>query len=177
MTIVRRIARPMLAGTFLVGGYDALRDPGSKVPAAKPWLDRIGPMLRLPDDPELLVRVNGLIQVTGGVMLAIGKLPRVGGALLVGSLVPTTLAGHAFWEKTDPQERKFHRTQFLKNLGLIGGALLAVVDTGGKPGLIWRVQDAGHRTQREAKHALKTAQREATIAKRGARIKVQDAIH
>ena len=35
MTVVRRLARPMLASIFIVGGLDALRNPKSKVGAAE----------------------------------------------------------------------------------------------------------------------------------------------
>ena len=176
MTVVRRIARPMIAALFVVEGLNALRHPGSKVKAAAPLLDRFGPTLGLPDDPELMVRANGLTQVAGGVLLATGFLPRLGGALIAGSLVPTTLAGHPFWTKSDPEERRTQRIQFLKNLGLLGGALLAVVDTEGRPGLVWRAQQAGRTTRREAHHGLRTARREARLARQQAHLKVQDAL-
>ena len=61
--------------------------------------------------------------------------------------------------------------QFLKNLGLMGGLLLAAVDTEGKPGLAYRMGMAGdsakraaQRTRREAKHATRAARREARLA-------------
>ncbi len=176
MTIVRRIARPMLAAVFIVQGLDAVRHPGRRTDTASPLLEKIGPMLHLPDDPELLVRANGAAQLAGGALLAAGRLPRLGGLLVAASLVPTTVAGHPFWEKKDPAERARHRTQFLKNLGLLGGALLAAVDTEGQPGLVWRAQHAGRVTRREAKHAARTARREARIARQQAQLSVQDAL-
>jgi uncharacterized membrane protein YphA (DoxX/SURF4 family) len=39
--------------------------------------------------------------------------------------VPTTLAGHRFWEE-ESAARSGQRLQFLKNLGLIGGLLLVI---------------------------------------------------
>ncbi|WP_411284034.1 DoxX family protein [Lapillicoccus sp.] len=177
MTVVRRIARPLLAAVFVVAGLDAVRHPGGKANVASPLLDKLGPMLGLPDDKEMLVRANGAAQLVGGALLATGRLPRVGGLLIAGSLIPTTLAGHAFWEKSDPAERAKQRTQFLKNLGLLGGALLASVDTDGKPGLVWRAQNAGRVTRREARHAAKTARREARLAQKQAHITVQDALN
>lgn len=161
--IVRRLARPLFASLFVVQGIDAARNPKSKVAAASPLLDRIGPMLGLPDDKEVLIQVNGVTQAIGGLMIATGRLPRVGGLLIAGSLVPTTLAGHAFWEKTDPGERTMHRIQFLKNLSLFGGALLAAVDTEAKPGLVWRAQHLTRTTRREARHATRAAGREARL--------------
>ncbi len=176
MTIVRRIARPMLAAVFVVQGLDAIRHPAGKATKASPLLDKLVPMLGLPDDPEMLVRANGAAQVTGGALLAAGRLPRLGGLLIAASLVPTTLAGHAFWEEKEPPERQRQLIQFLKNLGLLGGALLASVDTEGQPGLVWRAQHAGRVTRREAKHAARTARREARLARQQAQITVQDAL-
>ncbi|MDQ6716036.1 MAG: DoxX family membrane protein, partial [Actinomycetota bacterium] len=141
-----------------------------------PLLDKIVPALGLPDDREMLVRANAVAQIAGGAMLATGYLPRVGGALIAGSLVPTTMAGHAFWTVEDPAERKQQRVQFFKNLSLLGGALLAAADTAGRPGLVWRAQHVGRATQREAKHALHTTAREARLAQRGAQLKVKDAL-
>lgn len=176
MTIVRRIARPMLAAVFINGGIDQLRHPGAKLGSAAPFLDKVIPALGLPDDKEMLVRANGATQVVGGALLATGKFSRVGGLLVAASLVPTTLAGHAFWEKSDPKERAMHKSHFLKNVGLIGGALLAAVDTEGKPGLAWRARNAGKVTKREARHAAKSARREAKIASQQAHLSVQDAL-
>jgi uncharacterized membrane protein YphA (DoxX/SURF4 family) len=176
MTVVRRIARPLLAAIFVVQGLDALRHPGRRAEVASPLLDKIGPMLGLPDDTEMLVRANGVAQLAGGAMLATGKLPRVGALLIAGSLLPTTVAGHAFWEKSDPKERAQHRVQFLSNLGLLGGALLAAVDTEGKPGLAWRAQNVAQLTRREARHLAATARREARLTQQQAHLAVQDVL-
>ena len=80
--------------------------------------------LGLPE-PETMVVVNSVAHVVGGVAMALGIFPRLAAAGLAASLVPTTLAGHRFWEMEDEQARNQQITQFLKNLGLIGG-LLAV---------------------------------------------------
>jgi putative oxidoreductase len=176
MTLVRRVARPMLAALFVVQGLDALRHPGPLAERSSPLLDKIVPMLGLPDDKVMLVRANAVAQIAGGAMLASGFLPRVGAGLIASSLVPTTFAGHPFWKEQDPAKRKAQRIQFLKNTGLLGGVLLAVVDTAGKPGLAWRAQNLAGVASREARHALHTTGREARLARRGAQLKVQDAL-
>jgi putative oxidoreductase len=66
------------------------------------------------------VKVNAGAQVAAGTLLAIGKLPRLAALVLIGSAVPTTYAGHRFWELDDKQTRAQQRIHFLKNLGLIG---------------------------------------------------------
>lgn len=52
--------------------------------------------------------------------------PRLAAAVLAGSLVPTTLAGHPYWRVEDPAMRRQQRTHFFKNVGLFGGALLVL---------------------------------------------------
>lgn len=170
MTIVRRIARPMLAAMFIVGGIDALRRPAPLAKMAAPLLDTVEELRPLPADPETLVRANGLAMLAGGALLATGKFPRVASTVLAGSLVPTTVAAHAFWDESDPTKKSAQRVQFLKNLGLLGGLLLAAVDTEGKPGLAYRagmvsdsVQRSLQQTRREARHLARAAKQEARL--------------
>ena len=109
------IARLLMAGIFIHGGWNAFKEPGHRAKQAE--------KLGLPN-AERLVRANGLAMVAGGAALALGIVPRATAAGLIASLVPTTLAGHRFWEEEDPQARRMQLTQFLKNLGLIGGLVL-----------------------------------------------------
>jgi putative oxidoreductase len=170
MTLVRRVARPMLAAMFVVGGLDQLKHPGSKADTARPLVEKIAPAIGLPDDTELLVRANGAAMVGAGALLALGRFPRVASTVLAATLVPTTVAAHAFWNEQDPEVRARQKVQFLKNLGLLGGLLLAAVDTEGRPGLAYRahmVNDSAHRaarqTRREARHVAHAAAREAKL--------------
>ena len=108
--------------------------------------------------------------LAGGALLATGRVPRLASTLLAGSLVPTTIAGHPFWRETDPVKKQQQRVQFLKNLGLLGGLLLAAVDTEGKPGVTYRAKLAGDSvartwatTRREARHAARAAAKDAKL--------------
>jgi uncharacterized membrane protein YphA (DoxX/SURF4 family) len=78
------------------------------------------------EDPEILVQVNGAVQVGAGVLLALGVLPRLSALALAASLVPTTAAGHRFWEEAEPAARAQQTIHFLKNAAMLGG-LLAVI--------------------------------------------------
>jgi putative oxidoreductase len=156
MSLVRSVARPMLASVFVAGGMDALRHPASRVPAATRFLDRVGGPLGLPPDPELLVRANALTMVGAGTLLARGHVPRLAAAALAGALVPTTLAGHAYWQERDPDRRAQQRTQFLKNLALLGGLLLATVDTEGRPSHAWRAEARAKHIRAAALRAART---------------------
>jgi uncharacterized membrane protein YphA (DoxX/SURF4 family) len=170
MTLVRRAARPLLSATFVSGGLDSIRNAAPKAAAAErvtPMVTRLLP--QLPSDPVALIRLNGAIQVAGGIALALGIFPRVSSGLLAVSLVPTTLAGHPFWEEEDPAKRRAQRLHFLKNLGLLGGLLLAAVDTEGEPGVAWRTRHATGEIQASARRFTGRARREAKFVTRAAK--------
>ncbi|MGW0435249.1 DoxX family membrane protein [Micromonospora sp. NPDC003197] len=170
MRPLRGAARVLLSGIFVASGVRAVANPEPFVESAKPITDRIAPLLakaspRLPTDPQTLVRVNGVVQLVGGLLLATGRLPRPAAAALAGSLVPTTLAGHSFWNTDDPADRAANKIHFMKNLGLLGGLLLAAADTQGRPGLRWRASHAMDDGRRSMRRTLRTARRDARIAK------------
>lgn len=119
MTFVRRLGQAALGVPFIVLGAQAAADPGPRVGAAE--------ALGLPE-PEALVRANGTAMAVGGAALVLNILPRAAAAGLAASLVPTTLAGHAFWKHEDDDARAAQKIQFLKNLGL-AGALLTLAAT------------------------------------------------
>jgi putative oxidoreductase len=172
MTAIRLIARPMLASMFVAGGLDALLHAQSKVPKAEKVTDqvptlaeKIAPGLPVPTDPATLVRINGGAQVLAGLTLATGRLPRISALVLATTLAPTTYAGHPFWEEKDKAARSAQRTQFFKNISMMGGLLLASVDTEGKPGVAWRARRAARDVRREARHLRQQATAEARVAK------------
>ncbi|MGA8255624.1 MAG: DoxX family protein [Nocardioides sp.] len=156
MSVSRLIARPLLASGFLYGATNALRNPDAMAPKAASVADKVLPAAHkagvpLPSDTATLVRINAGAQVLGGLALATGKAPRLGAALLAASIVPTTVAGHAFWAESDPQARKAQLLQFAKNLSMLGGVVIAAGDTDGQPGIAWRARRAAKDARREAK--------------------------
>src|SRR5437763_9189549 len=150
----RRVARPLLAAIFVSGGIDVLRNPGPRVQRAEPVTTKLAEALPLPDDTETLVRLNAAVHIVAGAMLALGKLPRLSAAALAVSLVPTTAAGHRFWEEESPQSKAMQQTHFLKNLSILGGLILAATDTEGAPSLGWRARRAARRAAGKAADAL-----------------------
>ena len=142
MALVRRIARPLLASIFVYGGVDALRNPDGKVPSADKVVSTLPPKLPMVGSTKQLVQADAAVKVVGGALLALGKFPRLSALALAASLVPTTMAGHRFWEETDPIKRKAQQLQFTKNASILGGVLLAVVDTHGQPSVGWRARRA-----------------------------------
>ncbi len=180
MSLVRNVARPMLAAIFVTGGMDALRRPGMRTATAAPMVDSLSQRTGLPNDPELIVRANGATMAFAGLMLASGRMPRTASGLLAASLVPTTYAGHAFWTQSDPDVRQSQKLQFQKNLAMLGGLLLAAVDTDGRPGLAWRAKQLPAATARAARREAKTLRREAKAVRQEARLataKTKLAVH
>ncbi|HEX6195855.1 MAG TPA: DoxX family protein [Jiangellaceae bacterium] len=174
MSLIRRIARPMLASVFVVKGARTLLNPDPSTVAAKPVTDRLAPTLhkyapKLPTDARTLVRANAGVKVGAGLLLATGRLPRISSLALAASLVPTTLAEHAFWNAEDPDERQAQREAFLRNVALAGGLLIAGADTAGKPGLAWRASHAADDSRRRARYAAREARHTAREARLSAR--------
>src|SRR5690349_14413412 len=170
MAVVRAIARPMLASIFAIQGLDTLRNPGRVVPAAEPVVAPLRQRVPvLPDSTEQAVRINGAVQLAGGTLLALGWVPRLAALAIAGTLVPTTLAGHRFWEADEPQTRKQQKIQFLKNLSMLGGLLIAAADTGGRPSLVWRSQHAVRDVRRQSAVAVRAARTGARAGSRAGR--------
>ncbi|MGH3490200.1 MAG: DoxX family protein [Actinopolymorphaceae bacterium] len=174
MTLVRMLARPMLAAIFVVQGVRAIKNPDALVPRVKPFTDQIVPTVkkvapdavarRVPENPRTLVRLNGAVHLVGGLALATGQGRRAGALLLAASMVPTTMAGHPYWEEDDPAQRANQQVHFLKNVAMLGGLLLAAVDTEGKPGLWWRARYSARDAKKASKRLSKAARREAHLA-------------
>lgn len=160
MTASRLIARPLLASAFVTGPLNALKDADGHATKAKPVADRMVPVAEklghrvgvpVPTETRTWVRINAGLQIAAALGLATGRAPRLSSAVLAGSLVPTTLAGHRFWEESDPAAKKAQRIQFFKNLSLLGGLLIAAGDTDGKPGVAWRARHAARTARRSAR--------------------------
>jgi putative oxidoreductase len=165
--LVRRIARPLLAAPFIYGGISTLRKPQDRVPGAAPVVEKIAATadkqlpVQVPRDVQQWVQADAAIKVAAGSLFALNKLPRLTALVLSASIVPTTLAGHRFWEHEDPTERFGQISNFLKNTGLLGGLLLAAVDTEGKPSVGYRARRgakaAAVATEKSFEHASKRA--------------------
>ena len=74
--------------------------------------------------PSVLVPIAGVIALAGGLSVLLGYRAKQGAWLLVVFLVPVTLFMHKFWGVTDPMMAQMQQVNFIKNLGLLGGALL-----------------------------------------------------
>jgi len=150
----------MLASIFVVQGFETMLHPERVAPRAEPVVRPLAEHVPgLPDRTEDAVRLNGAVQFTAGSLLALGIFPRLSALAIAATLVPTTVAGHRFWEAEDDKERAQQRIQFLKNLAIFGGLLIAAADTAGRPSLAWR-----------SRYAVRSARRDVALATRTARV-------
>ena len=144
----------MLASMFVVGGVEEVRNAAVLSPTARRVTDKVVPLIQarvpssvpLPSDPPGWVRLNGVVKVGAGLMLATGRFPRLAALVLAGSLAPTTIAGHPFWQEQDAGAKAEQRRQFYKNVSMTGGLLIAAVDL--EPSARERVEIAARRVKR-----------------------------
>ncbi|KBZ62314.1 hypothetical protein K875_03235 [Mycobacterium [tuberculosis] TKK-01-0051] len=148
--VLRRIARPLLSVAFIGQGVNSLLNPKSAAEAAAPAVDGLQALpdsvsSSIPSDPETVAQITAAVQIGGGLLLATGKLPRIASAALAVTVLPANLGTHSFWNESDPVAKAQKRQQFLTDLSLLGGLLIASADTAGKPSLGWRGRRAAER--------------------------------
>lgn len=120
MTYLFLFARILYGGFFLLSGFDHFTKRSSytqfaakkKVPA-----------------PTAAVLGTGVLLVLGGLSILLGVFPQIGLWLIVAFLVGTTPLMHNFWSVSDPTQRASQKAHFLKNVALLGAALMMVVFT------------------------------------------------
>ncbi|MGD1256396.1 DoxX family membrane protein [Mycobacterium seoulense] len=157
--VIRRIARPLLSVAFIGQGVNSLLNPKSAAAAAAPAVDGLQALPNsvsgtIPSDPETFAQITAAVQIGGGLLLATGKLPRIASAALAVTVIPANLGAHSFWNESDPQAKAQKRQQFLTDLSLVGGLLIASADTAGKPSLGWRGRRAAERLSERVSSAL-----------------------
>ena len=148
----------MLSAVFISRGIEALRSPKPATDATRQTLEELSKLpdpvgTNLPTNAETVAKVTAAVQIGGGLLLAAGRLPRFASAALALSVVPSSLGGHAFWPQVAPQRKADERRAFITDVSLIGGLIIAAVDTEGKPSLGWR----GRRAARKVSEAVASA--------------------
>jgi len=72
---------------------------------------------------SIAVPLSGVIAVLGSLSILLGYRAKIGGWLIVVFLVGVTPM-HKFWGVSDPMMQRMQMAMFLKNLAMLGGALL-----------------------------------------------------
>ncbi|SOX54461.1 DoxX family membrane protein [Mycobacterium ahvazicum] len=148
--VIRRIARPLLSVAFIGQGVESLLNPKAAAEAAAPAVDGLQALpdqvaRSMPNDPQTFAQITAGVQIGGGLLLATGKMPRVASAVLALTVLPANFGSYSFWNESDPQRKAERRREFLKDLSLLGGLMIASADTAGKPSLGWRGRKAAER--------------------------------
>jgi putative oxidoreductase len=166
----------MVASIFVIQGFDTFRHPEKVAPRAEPVVRPLADRFTVvPAKTEDAVRLNGAVQMAAGTLLALGRFPRLSALALAATLVPTTAAGHRFWEAEEDADRTQQRIHFLKNLSMFGGLLITAADTSGQPSLAWRTRHGARAVGREAGRTAQAARREAGRTAQAARREAQNA--
>jgi len=71
-----------------------------------------------------LVPASGVLAMAGGLSILLGYRAKIGAWLVVFFLVPVTLTMHNFWAVKDPMMAQMQMAMFVKNVSMLGGALL-----------------------------------------------------
>lgn len=115
MKIIALLGRVLFGGFFLVNGLGHFLLADMMVPyAAAKGVPAAG----------ALVALSGLMLIGGGLNVLLGAWTRVGLGLLVAFLLVVTPGMHDFWTVADAIARQGELTQFLKNIALLGAALV-----------------------------------------------------
>ena len=80
---------------------------------------------------SVLVPISGVMCILGGISILLGYKTSIGAILIVVFMVPVTLVFHSFWNVADPAARQTQMIEFLKNISILGGALIFLVHGAG----------------------------------------------
>lgn len=73
---------------------------------------------------SLAVPISGAMAILGGLSILLGFKAKYGAWLIVVFLVPITLMIHNFWTVADPMARQMQYLNFIKNVSMLGAALM-----------------------------------------------------
>ncbi len=73
---------------------------------------------------SILVPFSGVLAFAGSLSILLGYRAKLGAWLLVLFLVPVTVMMHNFWAVHDPMMAQIQMPFFMKNVAMLGGALL-----------------------------------------------------
>lgn len=126
MDVLLLIGRILLSLIFIMSGINHLTKAGDMAQYAG--------SKNVPA-PKAAVIVSGLLMLLGGLSVAFGYMVETGAVLLLIALIPITIMMHDFWKVEDPQTKMVEMTMFMKNVALIGAALILLYHGAGPLGL------------------------------------------
>jgi uncharacterized membrane protein YphA (DoxX/SURF4 family) len=139
--VIRRLARPLLGAAFISSGLEAWQGIDRRASRAESYGA---------SSPVTVSRTVAATQVGGGILLALNRMPRLSALVLALTVVPEAVTGHDFWTEKDADTKRAQRSLFARDLGLLGGLLVAAVETGGR-------ESVPHRAKRASRQAASAA--------------------
>ena len=73
---------------------------------------------------SIAVPVSGLLAIIGALSILLGYRAKVGAWLITLFLIPVTFMMHKFWTVSDPMMAQIQMVMFMKNIAMLGGALV-----------------------------------------------------
>lgn len=173
MSLVRRIARPLLAAPFVFEGVRTALHPEREIDVYPQAFDAADSAIAKSSAPgfvdvRTLIRATGVVAAGAGVLYATNRYPRAAAV----TLLATSSVGWAGRKKvwTLRGEELTQEVQaILTDVGLLGGVLLAVVDHEGRPSLGYRANKFIERSQKKAAEKQREAEKTAEKLEKKAR--------
>ncbi len=154
--MTRALARPLLASWFVYAGVRDAVEPDERARVAEPV---VAPLLHEAGATDVstsdVVRVHGAVTALTATVLAFSRTPRSAGIVLTGLAAASAAVYTPFWRLPEGPDRDAMRGEFLKNLSLVGGAMLAAT-AGHSAGHVKRKK--ARKAKAKAKAASKKAQ-------------------
>lgn len=176
MSIVRRLARPLLATGYIAGGVEAFRNSSAAAEKLDPVLKQVEQVL-----PQVRPVTANRAQVAQGIAaaqvlaasaLALSKLPRLSASVLLGTTAINTYVQYQSADASTKEAKSNRRNNVFKNLSLVGAVMIASVDTAGNPSLAWRASHLADDVRKNAAKVSKDTKKKFAQAEKA----VQDAV-
>ena len=90
---------------------------------------------------SIAVPFAGLLAIVGGLSILLGYRAKLGAWLIALFLIGVTPAMHKFWGISDPMAHQMQFIHFMKNVSMLGGALL-ITQLGAGP---WNLDSRGQK--------------------------------
>lgn len=107
--------RVLYGGFFLMSGWNHLKNSEA--------LSGYAASKGVPS-PKAAVMVSGLMILFGGLGIILGVYPEVSVTLIAVFLVIVSFKMHDYWLDTDPAIKMANQINFMKNMALLGAALM-----------------------------------------------------
>lgn len=126
---VQAVGRLLISAVFIVFGYIQFTHIGNYI--ANPAVIKVAGMTGGILSPTVIAYLVATIDLLGGMLILLGYQTRWTAIGLVVFVALTLLLVHTFWTMEGPA-RAANQAQFYKNLALIGGLLLLIVQGPGR---------------------------------------------